>query len=717
MITIYAEKPDMGTKIAAALDGITLDSGTKIPFSEIQTFERNIKAQRTRDGYFKIHYLGQPAYVTWGYGHMCGLKQAKDYNPEYQNWKKLPLPFIPSQYELKLSEGAKKQYRVIQNCFKKSNLLICATDDDREGDLIFDYLYRFMKCTVPFKRAVFNKQSEEEYQKAFSAEHLIDSGDRMPIIDAGRARSAGDFITGAGPTVALSLKYPGNSILSVGRVQTATLNMIVKRELEIQNFQPKDYSVVKGLFTTESGESYIGIHSSKKVDTKKEAEEILNRLKTTDRISVLSEVKTKQFQKVRPYLYSLDSLQIDANKTYGFSLEETLNLAQSLYEKGLTTYPRTDCIHLPNDMVAEVQGVMENLFSNPAYAKFRNDNSVDGTDKHYFDSSKVESHYAIVPTTKPASHLTDAEQKLYHLIAKATICMVYPDATLSRTELVTDVHGDLFHTSGTSVIEPGFLTVLGMPKEKILPSLKQGDMVTGRFAVETKQTEPPKRYTAATLVNAMLNCGKTIEDEELRKLMADGPGGKPRGLGRPSSRASIVSTLEKRGYTTLKGKSISPTPKGMQMIACFPVADLKSAVMTASWEKRLDDIEKGTDTYESFMHDLEDSVRKWTKEIIESTPPDSMMNSSSGETALACPLCGLPLIQYPWGYGCSGRNAGCEFSIGSIAKKKLTAKQIQKLLEGQKVHIKGMKSKKGTKFEADVRLCLTGEKKGNLEFV
>ena len=495
---------------------------------------------------------------------------------------------------------------------------------------------------------------------------------------------------------------------------------------------------------------------------------------------------------------------MDANKAYGFSLDRTLELAQSLYENGYTTYPRTDAVHLTNDMVPEMTEVLEMLFSLPEYSSFAVPIHLSASDKHYFDSSKVESHYAIVPTTKRSAGLSGDEEKLYRLIALVTICMVYPDAVMAKTELDTEVHGELFHTTGTAIASPGFYKVLGLPKEKLLPKMKEGDHVTSKFAIDAKQTEPPKRYTAATLLNAMLNCGKTMEDEELKKLMADGPGGKPRGLGRPSSRASIVATLENRGYTTLKGKSICPTDRGITMIQAFPVEELKSAVMTARWEKRLDDIEKGTDTYQSFMHDLEGSVVTWTNEILESDLkiagaaeqyicpvcgkpvrefnwgyacqgnqdkscnfklgksisgkkiPESQIKklfktgktdvihgfkSKSGasfsatlaadqkskglvftfeepkETDLLCPLCGSPLQTASWGYSCSAyKTTGCRFSIGTVAKKKLSEAQVKALLSGEHVMVKGMTSKSGNKFNAELYLGQAGGDKGKVLF-
>lgn len=721
MITIYAEKPDMGTKIAAALDHLQIGTQS-VSFDQLLQFESAIRKQRTKDGFFKIHYYGQDVYVTWGFGHLCELKQAYDYNPDYKNWHNLPLPFLRPHYDLKLALSGnsqkdarlKEQYQLLEKLFHKSSELICATDNDREGDLIFDYLYQYMGCTTPFKRAIYNKQSAEEFQKAFSPHALISGEQRKNVIAAGRARSVGDFIVGANMTVAMSLQYPNNGVLSVGRVQTAVLNFPVQREQEIQAFRPQDYFVIKGQFSSNSSsQSYSGIHQSKRITSSQDAQSLLNRLNQTDRQGIVSAVVTKQYSQKKPYLYSLQTLQIEANKKFGLSMDTTLQICQSLYDKEVATYPRTENVHLPEDMVPEMTSVLIMLSHLPSYHALiqKYPLSLSAKNRHYFDDSKVEGHYAIVPTAKDPrqAHLTDVEKKIYDLLVKSVICMLYPDATMSSTKITTDIHGEKFFTSGKTVVNPGYLAVIGIPTNSILPTVHEGDVVQGQFQSETKQTQPPKRYTEASLLNAMLTCGKTIEDEELKQLMAKGPSGKPRGLGRPSSQASIVQTLKTRGYITENGKTILPTQKGMDLIQVLPVDDLKSAVMTAQWEKRLDDIETGTDTYDSFVHDLSQSVTKWVKEI-QSTPhliPQGLQGqTSSFQTDLACPLCGKPLLHFDWGYSCSGyKDKSCSFSVGKIASKKIPDAQVKKLVtSGHTDVIRGFKGKAGKKFNAALKL-------------
>ena len=699
MIVIYAEKPDMGTKIAAALDSIHLSTGENVSFSQIERYEKKIKAQRTKDGYFSIWYDGQPACVIWGYGHMCELKQAKDIDPAYAKWTNIPLPYIPQSYDLKLSEGMEKQYSKICNVFARADKIICATDNDREGDLIMDYLCSYMGCHVPYYRAIYNEQSQDSFKKAFLPKNLVPLKDRMPVVYAGRARSAGDFLVGSGLTVAMTLKYPGNHVLSVGRVQTAVLEMIVQREKEIQSFHPEDYYVIKGTFTTDIAQKYQGIHISKRFPDKEKVKTVFQKL--TDSGYVES-VKQERYKKKKPYLYNLATLQMDANKRFGLSLSDTLEIVQKLYDGGYTTYPRTDSMFLPDDMGPEMKKVLYALQQTDLYAEYDTGMVLDISDKHYFDSSKVESHYAIVPTTK-IPRLSGMEQKIYDLIVRSVLCMVYPEAELSKTTIITDVNGEKFVSTGTMVIDPGYMKVTGMPKESVLPCLSEGDNVSAAFQTETKQTEPPKRYTDATLLNAMINCGKTLEDEELRKLMAGNSKEQPKGLGRPSSQASIVKTLESRGYTTKNGKAIVPTQKGMLMMESFPVEDLKSAVMTAQWEKRLDDIEHGKDSYESFMNDLENAVRKWTMQIIQAPVVEKLRRNNQMETPFRCPRCGKPLNLYAWGYGCSGHTENtCDFHVTKeIAGVTIPEREFELLFNNGRTNIiRNFVSKTGKRFDA-----------------
>ncbi len=708
MITIYAEKPDMGTKIAAALDKITINNGMTVNFSELEANMDLITRQRSRDGYFKIRYNGEDCYVTWGIGHMCELKQAQDYNPEYKQWRNLPLPYIPESYDLKICDDAaegsmkKKQFDVIKRLFEKSDTIICATDDDREGDLIFWYIYDYLNCKKPFKRALFNQQTKEEFKKSFAWSNLVSGVARNPVINAGRARSASDFIVGAGPTVAMTLKYGSKQVLSVGRVQTAVLNMIVERELEIKNFKPQKFWVISAKFTTPDGEIYEAVHKSKRFEKEPEADSVIAKIQGKQ--GKITDIKKKDVTKKRPMLYSLVSLQIAANKRYGFSAQKTLEIVQRLYEKGYTTYPRTDSAFLPEDMTDTMDEVLSMIAGLDKYKDLFPDIYNNFKTKEYFDNKKIQSHFAIVPTIVEPAKMTADEEKIYDMIARAVICMAHENAIVSETVITTDVDGEEFLTKGNMIKKPGFYVVTGKPKEVGIPDSVELDLtVDGEYGKTVGHTEPPKKFTEGTLLKAMENCGKTIKDAELREIMAKGPDGKPRSLGRPSSQASILSTLKKRGYVAVTGKTLNPTEKGMLLIKCLPVEDLKSAEMTALWEKRLDDIEHGNDTYDNFMSDMEENVRKWTNEIIN-TEVNYKMAKAVITNELKCPVCKKALKESEKSFYCSGKfDKSCDFFISkTMGGKKIPDKAIKDLVEkGKTGLIRGFKSSKNDeKYDA-----------------
>ena len=694
MIVIYAEKPDIGTKIAAALDCIRID-GREINFKDLDKNMAAIKRQRSKEGHFRITYRGQDTIVTWAYGHVCELKQAYDINPEWKDWKKLPLPFIPDSYDLKLSESAKHQYRLLKQWFNEADEIICATDNDREGDLIFDYLYTYMRCKTPYKRALFNQQTKSELTKAFEEKNLIDSKKRMPVVYAARSRSAGDYVVGAGPTVAMTLKYGKNGeVLSVGRVQTATLNMIVEKEKAIRKFKPENYYVLEGLFTTPAGEEYKGIHTKKRFKDKKEAEEIL--AKISGNHGVIEDVKKEESKKSKPYLYSLPALQMEANKVYGYSLSKTLDIAQALYEGGYTTYPRTDSSYLPDDAGDDIRASLEMLYRIYGVTPEIHFND---RNKHYFDSSKVESHYAIVTTAKEPKSLKPEEQKIYDLIAKSVLCITAKEATIAKITVKTVIDGEIFETNGNTVIDPGFFNLVGLPKENNVPNVKKEDVVNAKIGILTKQTDPPKRYTDASLVLAMINCGKTMDDKTLKAIMTGGPNEKPKGLGRPSSQASIVKTLETRNYIRKEKRTIFPTEKGIFLIDHLPVEDLKSAEMTAKWELRLDNIEKGKETYGDFMRDLEDSVIKWTKEIIGKEG----LTMSQEECSYLCPVCGKQMQDLGWGYTCPDEE--CGFSMGKVVSgTTIPEEEMNKLFKEGVTKKMSFKNKEGKPFNASIKV-------------
>lgn len=713
MVVIYAEKEDMGKKIAAALDAITLDDGTKVTLDDLPKYSKSVSRQAKRDSCFKISFKGEETYVTWGYGHLCGLKQAQDYDPEYKSWNKLPCPFIPKSYELKiLGDGNylisnTKQLKVIKKLFDKADYIINATDDDREGELIFAYVYEFVRTTTPYKRVVFSEQNKIGINKAFN--DLIDSADRKNIEMAGRSRNVADALVGWNLTAQLTLHNNSRTVLSVGRVQTAALNILVKREEAIKNFVPQDYFTLEAEFTTKSGEKYKGIHEKKKFDTQKEADDILSLIKGKEaKVSYLNKEKTNV---PVPELYNQAALQMDCNDRFGYSAKETLAIAQFLYEKGYTTYPRTSSRYLTENMKDKVDLVLDRLETLPQYAPLIKGRPRSFFKKRFFDNKKVTSHFAIIPTGELPKTLDVKYQNVYDLICRSVIRMIYSDAQVENTKVVTTVEKNNFYSLGKTIVEPNWLVVTGVPKTNTIPALSMGETVIGEYKTEAKKTKPPQRYTDKTFLKAMLSAGKEISDKELRDILSDPQEG---GIGTSATRSEIIETLIKREYAERKGKQFFVTDKGMELIKVLPVEDLKSAEITAKWEKRLNEISNGTDTMNSFLSDIIVCVNKWCDEINKSTTMST--SSSTVSSSLKCPVCGNTLKKMKWGWGCSNYKSGCKFSIGaSICGKKITDKQVDLLLNKGKTNlIKGFKSKSGKSFDA--YLCLDPTKKIVFDF-
>lgn len=698
MITIFAEKPDVGNKIAAALDQITLSSGKIIKFKDLKANEKAVKSQQFKDGYLKINYMGEECYVTWGYGHLCELKQASDYDPDYKNWSKMPMPFIPKSYEVKVKEEAKKQFNLVKDLMNKSTLVINATDYDREGELIFAYIYEAGKIKAPFKRAHFSSQTEEGLIDGFKT--LKTAADVKDITDAGKGRSIADFVIGANMTAKMTLKSGSKNVLSVGRVQTPTLNILVEREEAIRNFVPQPFYTISAVFTTKSKEDFKAEHKTKRFDNKADAQAVFDKINKQP--GTIKNVEKKIEYKEGPNLFNMSSLQMAANSKYGFTLDKTLEIAQQLYEGGYTTYPRTDSQFLTEDMEPTVNTVLDVLAkNNTTYAGFINGRARTFEKKKYFDDKKVQSHFAIIPTKSyPVSGLTPDQEKIYDLIARSVIMMLYNKAKLENTKVVTDVKGEEFISNGKVVVDPEWMAVDAKSKEELLPALKVGDVVTGNYKLNEKMTQPPKRYTDKTLLSAMLNSGKELEDAELKKLMASE---EVNGIGTEATRASIVKTLVDRGYAARDKKTIFATDRGIQLIHALPIKEIKSAELTALWEKRLNNIALGKDNLTSFVKDIEELTRQWVDELEKNVKRGDV---STKNVVGKCPKCGNDIFKTSWGYGCAGYKEGCTFTInGTIAQKKITDNQVKKLLtNGNSGVIKGFKSKAGKTFDTSLVL-------------
>lgn len=706
MITILAEKPDVGNKIAAALDKITLTSGKEVGFAALKSNEKAVKAQQNKDGFLRIRYAGQDCFVTWGFGHLCELKNAADYNPAYKNWRAMPRPFIPERYEIQLRRGGssfdarvERQFELIRRMFLKSDYIINATDFDREGEVIFSYIYELTGTKQPVKRVCFASQTKEGILEAFA--DLKDWSEVKHVEQAGRMRAIADWVVGANLTAAMTLHaHAKGEVLSIGRVQTPTLNMLVNRELAIREFRPETYWTLEATFRTASGETYTASHKGKRFDRREKVGAILQKIEGKN--GVVTAITEKKEEKNPPQLYSLSALQMDANAKFGMTLKQTLDAAQALYDGGYTTYPRTDSRYLTEDMVPTVNRVLDSLAKNPDYAPLIEGRKRSFAKSRYFDDKKVESHFAIIPTTSTPKGLSGYNAKIYDLIAKSVICMLYGKAVLNRTNVTTTVEGEDFTASGSAIVDPGFMAVTGKDKENYLPTLTRGETVLGRYESKEKQTEPPKRYTDKTMLAAMIGAGKDLEDEELKKILADPS---VAGIGTPATRDAIIETLIKRGYAERGKKTLSATEKGIGLIRDLKVESIKSPALTAKWEKRLHEIERGNEDPSAFQSDIERTVAVWCREI-DASPVDAAAQTVTAlDPPVPCPACGKPLRKMSWGFGCSGFKDGCRFSVGTICRKKLSDEQLRRLItEHDSGLISDFISKAGKPFSAHLIL-------------
>ena len=656
MIVIFAEKEDMGSKIAAALDCIRLPSGKVVDSDTLPAYQKEVKKYQVDNGYLPISFFGEEAVVTWGLGHLYALKDVAEYDKALTRWASRPVCFIPKAYELHpissdVERFAKKndfQRKTVKSLFSKADKIINATDDDREGEVIFAYVYEAVKCKKPYERVRFTSTNKEDIVDAFK--HLVPASEVKPVEMAGRARGIYDWLVGTNLTTQFTLKNPGNGVLSVGRVQTPVLKMIVDRENEIIHFKSSAFWSIKAKFTTDdTGAEYNGEHKTKRFDKKSDAETILSKI--TGKPGKITDIKKKTVKKEVPLLYSQTALQMDANETYGYTPKKTLDTCQWLYEQGYVTYPRTKSQVLNDGMESNVKAILGALSKMTDYTGFISGRPLN-PGKKFFNSAKVDSHYAIIPTTKtPPVSLTTEQKNIYDLIAKSLIRTIYPEAIMESTAVTTTVEGEEFVSNGSVVVNLGWLAVGGKTKETLLPKLTLNETVTGDYKLSEGKTEPPKRYTDKTILAAMVSAGKDLKDEELRKILADPS---VEGIGTDATRAGILQTLADRKYIEHNGKSILPTQKGMEFIRIFPVAELESAEFTARMEKQLTLISKKEVKFEDFIEEVEKQTDKWCHIVADSKEEMSSSSKSSKEDAVygdPCPNCGKPMMLRTGKYG------------------------------------------------------------------
>lgn len=588
MIVCIAEKPSVAREIA-----------------------RILGATASKDGYIE----GNGYQVTWTFGHLCTLKEPHDYTSQWKMWSLGALPMIPQRFGIKLidNDGIKKQFAVIEKLMQNADSIVNCGDAGQEGELIQRWVMQKAGAKCPVKRLWISSMTDEAIAEGF--QNLKDQADYQPLYLAGLSRAIGDWILGMNATRLYTLKYGQNrQVLSIGRVQTPTLALIVNRQKEIENFKPEAYYVLSTtyrdtVFTATKG----------KFATKEEGQQYLDEI--TGKPFTITDVQKKNGTEQPPHLYDLTSLQVDCNKKYSMSAEMTLNVIQSLYEKKLTTYPRVDTQFLSDDIYPKCATTLNGLRGYEALVAPLQGKPLKKT-KRVFDSSKVTDHHAIIPTGVPATNLTDIERHVYDLIARRFIAAFYPDCKFATTTVLGKVEKVEFKVTGKTILDEGWRTVYGKEKqeedtsandnaeERTLPVFVKGESGEHIPSLAEKWTTPPKFYTEATLLRAMETAGKFVDNEELRAAL------KENGIGRPSSRASIIETLFKRHYIKRERKNLIATPTGVELIDLIREELLKSCELTGIWEKKLRDIERKQYDASTFIEELKAQITEIVNQVL-----------------------------------------------------------------------------------------------------
>lgn len=686
MIVCIAEKPSVAKDIA-----------------------RILGATSAHNGYME----GNGYQVTWTFGHLCTLKEPNDYTDLWKHWSLSALPMIPPRFGIKLidDDGIKRQFAVIEKLMQSADSIVNCGDAGQEGELIQRWVMQKAGAKCPVKRLWISSMTDEAIREGFS--QLKDQSEYQPLYIAGLSRAIGDWLLGMNATRLYTLKYGQNrQVLSIGRVQTPTLALIVNRQKEIDSFEPEPYWVLATVYRDTTFTATKG-----KFTTKEEGEAAFSTI--ADKPFTVTAVQKKNGTEAPPRLFDLTSLQVECNRKFSYSAETTLKIIQGLYERKLTTYPRVDTQYLSDDIYPKCPSILSGIskqygpLMQPLMGKKLTKS------KRVFDTSKVTDHHAIIPTGVPATSLTDLERNVYDLIARRFIAVFYPDCKFSTTTVLGNVEDIEFKVNGKEILSPGWRAVYAQPtsqtatptpnatsedddhnkgdEERTLPTFVKGESGPHTPTLSEKWTTPPKYYTEATLLRAMETAGKFVEDETLRAAL------KENGIGRPSSRAGIIETLFKRHYIRRERKNLVATATGIELIDIIHEELLKSCELTGIWEKRLRDIEHKKDDAADFINGLKQQVTEIVNDVLrdntnrrvtiltdedlkkkkkttkkktttakadnkkadapQPTPPDSTSayDSIIGTT---CPICGKgTIIKGKTAYGCSNWRNGCTYRV------------------------------------------------------
>ncbi len=619
---------------------------------------RVLGATHTHDGYME----GNGYCVSWAVGHLCALLDPNEYNEQWRGWNMSSLPMVPERFGIKVTEDKIKQFNIIKDLISKAEMVINCGDAGQEGELIQRWIYQKAGCKVPVKRLWVSSLTEDAIREGF--QKLKDQSEYQGLYEAGLMRAIGDWLLGMNATRAYTLRYAkgvgrDRQMLSIGRVQTPTLALIVKRQQEIEHFVPRTYWELKTLYRDTLFTAQLPTEEDEfAITSLEDGQKLVDSIK--DLPLEITSVEKKKGMEYAPRLFDLTTLQVECNKRFALTAEDTLKIIQSLYEKHITTYPRVDTTYLSDDIYPKVPATLQGIkdyFPQIAPLLGLKADSGKGAgslpkSKKVFDNSKITDHHAIIPTGQRPNNLTDLERKVFDMVAMRFIAAFYPPCQVANTTVLAQAGEIAFKVTGREVLVQGWREVFAKEKtddeveeQKTLPAFRKSESGPHVPQLIEKTTTPPKYYTEATLIRAMETAGKTVDNEELRDLM------KENGIGRPSTRASIIEKLIQRKYIVREKKNIKATEVGVNLIQTIISPLLKSAELTGLWEQKLRAIERGDYQAKQFL----DELKQMTAEVVHEVKAD--------KSGARCPVCGRgTIIRGRTRYGCSRWREGCNYA-------------------------------------------------------